>query len=437
MADTERSIVQEKNVRPYVSPQQKRQRRITIVIILAVAAIAVGGYFLLNPTEDIYVLKSFDSAVVVSGNLEKTEQASGSVVIVNQLEITSPEAGYVAALFVAEGDEVQEGQILARLDVPDLEESLGDLQASYETALLNLKKANEQNRISNARAGRNIEDLRGKIADARADREKTAELVRIGSAPQSDLVKAEDELASLENQLEEAELQLSEDITLQELDAEIRQADLERDRKEINRLQARIEEASIASPMDGEVLELSSRLEVTGTSIAKGQALFIIADPSSAVVDLELLEQYADVVQVDSRVDLTVSNESMLGEVQQVGKVAQVSSDGLGATVSLRIKPIDPPSPLLSGATAVGTFILGTKENALLLPRGPYLTTGNQRYVYLIEGEIARKTSVTFGTIEGNSIEVVNGLDAGDQIITGGYQNFIEYSVVKLPKGEE
>ncbi len=437
MADSERSIVREKNVRPYVSPQQKKQRRITIGIILILAGVAAGAYFFLNPTEETYTLKTYDSAAVTTGSLEETEQASGSVTIINQIEVLSPEEGTVAALYVREGEAVNAGEIVAKIDVPDLEESLDDMLADYETAQLNLKKVKEQNRITNARARRNIENLRKSIGEAETERAKTAKLVNIGSAPQSDLDKAEDNVAELTSQLEEAEIQLEEDITLQNLDIEIREADLERSRKEIDRLEKRIAAASIASPMRGEILELSSKLEVQGTIISKNETLMIVADPESAVVDLELLEQYADVVQVGSPVDLTISDESMVGEVEQIGKVAQASNDGLGATVSVRVKPVDSPSQLLSGATAVGTFVLGVNENTLLLPRGPYLTTGNQRYVYRIDGSTAHKISVTFGTVEGNTIQVLAGLEEGDVIITSGYQNYIEYPTIKLEKGEK
>jgi hypothetical protein len=43
---------------------------------------------------------------------------------------------------------------------------------------------------------------------------------------------------------------------------------------------------------------------------------------------------------------------------------------------------------------------------------------------------------VTFGTIEGQLVQVLSGVEAGDEVIISGYQNYIEYETVKLEGGE-
>jgi multidrug efflux pump subunit AcrA (membrane-fusion protein) len=52
--------------------------------------------------------------------------------------------------------------------------------------------------------------------------------------------------------------------------------------------------------------------------------------------------------------------------------------------------------------------------------------------VYKIEGKKAKKTAVEFGEIQGNQVEVVKGLAAGDRIIVSSYSEFIDESVVEL-----
>ena len=437
MSDPSRKIVQDRNVRPFVSPQQKKQRRITIVVVLVVAAIGVGAYFLLAPREDSYTLKSYETAVVTAGKLERTTQASGAVTIPSKMEIRSPEAGYAAEIYVSEGDIVTTGQLLARIDVPDLEENYLDLIEDYEKSVLSNMRSVQQNAITNARKQRSLADTESAIAEAEEEKAKFERLVAVNSARQSDLDSAEDKLDDLIHQYDEAALQLAEDILLQDLDQELKLADLDQTKTQIDRLQEQIDSATITSPMDGEVQNVAAALSVPGTAISANQSIIIIADPGSAVADLELLEQYSSAVTAGDIVQLTISNQKMNGEVTQVGRIASASSDGLGATVALRIQPIDPPVALLEGSTAVGTVILGVAENTLMLPRGPYLTTGGQRYVYRLDSsDSAVRVEVTFGQVEGNIIEVISGLAAGDEIILSGYQNFIEYQSVKLDKGE-
>ena len=143
-----------------------------------------------------------------------------------------------------------------------------------------------------------------------------------------------------------------------------------------------------------------------------------------------MLEQYAGALRIGQPVELGIGSVGVTGAVAAVGRVAQQSPDGLGATVLVRVQPAPDSGPLLSGATAVGVMEVGVTEGALLLPRGPYLTTGSQRYLYRIEGDRAVKVAVTFGQVEGNLVEVLTGVEAGDPVIVSGYQNFIEHDTV-------
>ena len=54
---------------------------------------------------------------------------------------------------------------------------------------------------------------------------------------------------------------------------------------------------SITAPIDGEVLEITAELGIPGSRITSSQTLFTVADPGSAIVELEVLEQYAGALQ--------------------------------------------------------------------------------------------------------------------------------------------
>ena len=129
---------------------------------------------------------------------------------------------------------------------------------------------------------------------------------------------------------------------------------------------------------------------------------------------------------------LTVGARALAGAVIAIGSVARQSADGLGATVLVRVRPDPEAGKLLPGASAVGVLEIGVKDAALVLPRGPFLTTGSQRYLYRIEGDRAVRVAATFGLTEGNQVEVVSGVAEGDRMIVSGYQNFIEHETVSL-----
>ncbi len=436
MAAEARKIIREESVRPYTSPQQNRQRAIALVVILIIAALGAGAYFLFMPQKEIYRLRTYQTAQVRLTDLVQTTQASGTVEIPVQMVLPSPEAGYAARLLVSVGDEVSEGQLLAEIMVPDLDDQLDDLLADLADAGRSYQRFLIQNSFAIAQAERDIASLQQDLKKAELERDRVAALMKVGGASQSELDKAEEDLAGAQENIAERKLSLQQDQALHEIDRAVKKADIARLDTKIRRLRERIAATSISSPIDGEVLEYEPALTVPGSRISANSELFTIADPSSAIVGLEVLEQYSALLTEGQRVELTVGGLKLPGIITSIGRVAQMSSDGLGATVAVKVKPEVTNESLLLGSTAVGVFTLGIKPNTLLLPRGPYLTTGSQRYLYRVEGDTARRIDVTFGEIQGNDVEILRGVEPGDLIITSGYQNYIEYDEVKLERGE-
>ena len=257
-------------------------------------------------------------------------------------------------------------------------------------------------------------------------------MVNINAARQSDLDALQEELDSANTKLADALRALSQLHGLHEIDLKTSQANIAQTQTQLQRALQEKEAANIKSPMDGEVLELADALNVPGSTIEKGQELLTIVDPNSSLFDLEISEEYANEIAIGEKLPVTVGSYVYTGEITFIGKVAQASSDGLGATIQVLVKPEANQADLLLGSTAIGVFTLGVEEDALILPRGAYLTTGSQKYIYVVDGNSARKVNVSYGEIEGNSVQITSGLRAGDRVITSGYQNYISETTIKL-----
>jgi HlyD family secretion protein len=432
MASLHESIVRGDKIKTFRSPNQKRQRRIAVIIVAVVLVLAAGGYFLLVPREEVYRLSDYDTEVVRSGDLAQVIQASGTVTIPVTLSVLSPEEGYATVVMVEEGDVVTKDQVLARLDVPDLEDELEDLQADLLVKEQDLTTSTEKDRFALQKLRQSLKYVEEDTLEVQEDVARMEQLVAINASRQSELETAEDQLQALQRQKEELELDIEEKQVLSVLSQEGQSASIELDHKAVQRLERRIAEASIASPMDGEVLEIADDLTVPGSLIVESEALFSIADRSSAIVELEVSETYSGVLETGQTVQLTVGSQQFNGTIISVGKVAVASSDGIGSTVTVKVQPECSPESLVPGATVVGELQVGRQEDVLYLPRGPYLTTGSQKYLYVVEGDTATKREVSFGTVQGNEIVILRGVKDGEEVIVSGYQNYIEYKEIKL-----
>ena len=403
--------------------------------VAVVAVLGATAYLLLIPREQVYTVSSYDTAIVRRGDIVARTQASGTVVIPEQRTVTAPDVGggegYTAELFVAIGDVVNRGEELARIEVPELEEDLAETEADLEDAVLQLELLRQQNAFAIARAEREISRAEADVGDGEAEVNRLEQLVEVNASRRSELDAARKQLDDLVENLQEQRITLEETRVLNGLEEQSRQATIARYRRQIGRLEADLSAATIRSPLDGEVLEVADALALTGSPITTGESLFTVADRSSALVELEVPEQYSGVLDPGQTVALSVGGVSLSGAIETVGRVATMSSDGLGATVLVTVVP-ESGADLLPGSSAVAELIVGVDEDVLKLPRGPYLTTGSRRYLYVVDGERAVRTPVTFGGVQAGEVEVGGGGGAGATVIISGYQNYIEYEIVSL-----
>jgi HlyD family secretion protein len=428
--ESARKIVNIVDAKPLAKKGGWKKAAAAIGVVAVAAALAVLGFSFLGRKERPLV-KSYDTATVQAVDLSSASDASGTVVVPVQITVSSPQQGYADALLVAEGDSVAKGQILARLSVPDLEQEREDLKASIAVARLGADDARVDYDYQIQTLETSIARLDGQIAEAEAEAATEKALAALKSSRQSDYEAAVSALETLREKREDAAAQLElqkkkKDVGLRKQAATIAQLEVA-----LERVVESIAAASIKSPISGEVLSVNSKLSVSGSLIDKYAELMTVADRAETYIDLSVPEQYASSLTVGGILTATVGTTTLTAKIAQVGKTASLASDGLTAMVTVRVKP-ESGGALTPGAAAVASIPLGTKQGALTLPRGAYLTTGSQKWVYRIEGSTAVKTAVEFGEMQGNKVEIKKGLAEGDRIISSGYQEFIDYDAVEL-----
>ena len=75
-------------------------------------------------------------------------------------------------------------------------------------------------------------------------------------------------------------------------------------------------------------------------------------------------------------------------------------------------------------------------SGALTLPAGPYLASGKHSYVYVVREDRAYRTKVAFGPEAKSTVVIVEGLSAGEAVITSDYSSFIGRKIIAVnPKG--
>ncbi len=416
-------------------PKGEKRRRgwpLVLFVVGTLALLVVVPFLVLRPREDVYLLRSFETATVETGTLLEFERGSGTLIPRLKRSLLAPGEGVVAEWGVAEGDEVREGDVLGTLHSPELqaevstqEQALGDAERAVETLAL-------EGDVAAREAEGVLLGLQGALTEATRARATAERLFDIGAASQAELETTQAAETAARQAVQNAEANTLSGGETRRLARSGSEEAVERAERALADARERAASLELRAPITGQVLELKVAV---GDSVEDGALLVTLASPNDLRVEATLDEAAARAVGVGQEANITVADQTFKGSVTQVAVQAQAAEGG-GATVPVVLN-FDAVRPgLRIGASAGVEIVVGRRKGAYL-PRGPYLTTGGERLAYVVSGDEALRQTVVFGLIDGDRVEVSDGLTAGQRVVTSSYEAFKDREAVRLaPEGE-
>ena len=414
----------------------RRQARIALFVVLVIAVVLVGGYFLFIPREDTQTVSDYSISTVTVATLQDTVELSGMVSARAEATVTAPESGTMGLLVVSEGDWVTDGQLVAILETEDLKDQLDSKQLQLQREQRDFDRFLLQHEYDLRAFDRKRENLVEALAEAQDELADTKELYDLGSASLSELEDWQDNADAAQDAVDDHDAEVEEALAIHGLTRSNYEDDLLTIREDIADLDERITDARVTSPMTGRVISIADAATTSGERIQQYQTLMEIADSRNPLIQSEIEEQYVGLISVGQPVAVDVSGTRVAGAIERIGLTAQSSSDGGTPTVELDIAIDVGDAEIIPGTSTIVEVLIGEVVDAVVLPRGPYLTSGNRKYLYRIDGDIATRIEVTYGTITDNSVQILTGVEPGDQIITSSYTNFIDYQTVQTGDSE-
>lgn len=197
---------------------------------------------------------------------------------------------------------------------------------------------------------------------------------------------------------------------------------------QIQVLNKQIADNQIKAPISGQVV---TKLKEAGEYVAIGTSLGHIVDMSSLKVDVLVNE--ADVYSLKTGQEVKVTTEIYPGTVFR-GHINFISDKG-DATHNYQVEITLQNSsthPLKAGTFAYVNFERKSSAAAILIPRSCLLEGMQTPKVYVVENGKAVTKNIVTGGETGDMIEVRDGLNIGDQVITSGQINLKEGTLVKV-----
>lgn len=416
----------------------RRQATIAVFVIVIIGGVMAAGYFLFLPRDAPQTVGDYTVASVMVETLLDTVELSGTVTARSTATVSAPESGFMDRLFAAEGDWVNAGALVARVDARALADELESLELSLDKSLRELDRFVLQHEYGLRALSRQRSTLEDALADAEDDLAETSELFEIGSATRTQVEDAEDALAAARDALDDHEATLEETIALHELTLANNEDDISAMRLEIADLEERIADTAITAPISGRVVAIADSATIDGELLQQYETILQIADTRDPLVESVIEEQYVGLISTGQPVAVEVGGTRYEGSIERIGQIASTTSDGGTPTVEIdiAIAANEQGTEILPGTSAIVEVLIGRIDDALVLPRGPYLTSGNRRYLFRVDGLTAHRIEVEYGAVTDERVQIVSGVTAGDRIITSSYQSYVDQRTVRLEEEE-
>lgn len=357
-------------------------------------------------------------STVKQGAFKDALSLRGQVVPKTSIYLDTIAGGQVEERLVEQGEYVEKGQPLVRLSNTNLQLDVMSREAQVTEQLNFLRNTQMMMETSRLNLRRDLLEIELKITHLTRRLKQTKPLVKSG-------VLAQDQLAELEEDLNYYQARKKLTLERQKQENSIREVQVAQLSDSAKMLEKNLQFARrnldnllIKAPVSGYLSELDVEI---GESKNSGARLGQIDIPNEYKLVVRMDEFYLNQVQRDMAVMIELESGTVNAKVSKIDSRVQQSQFQVEVDLPSNTKSIKRGQSI-----DIELMLGGDNNNALLLKRGAFFTNSGGNWVYVIEqgGDKAVRRDIRLGKKNQHYFEVLEGLNAGDQVITSSYSNF-------------
>lgn len=346
-------------------------------------------------------------AAVTKKEIQPSILASGNFVFRQQVQLSSEVIGKVSEVLVKEGDKIQQGQVLLRLDPTLIKAEVTQQRAIVRSAQVNIERA----------------QLNVDRQQVNVDRSR-----RLAEAKFIDTSKYED--AAHQFNVAKVDLHAARE-SMQQASAALDQA------------LKRLDKTEVKSPISGTVTAVQIKIGETAVASATGMAgssLMTIADVGSIMAEVNVDEADVAKVMVGQKVKVypaAFDDQPVAGIVEEVSMAPKVAIAGAsqGKSYVVKLSLAETMLGIRTGMTCRVEIITGGGSPKPVLPIQAILTGDSMKLdkdvkesketikgagvVFIMKDGVARKKEVKVGIADDNNQEILSGVAEGDTVVVG------------------
>jgi len=336
--------------------------------------------------------QNVQTGVVATGKISDTVALTGSLKSKEQVDVTPKIAGRLVQLTVDTGQPVQRGALIGVIEDDELAQQV------------------ERSKAAIAVVDASIAQREAELSNAKVELERKRKLVEEGLLSRLELDTLETRQRVSQSQLELAR-------------AQRRQSEAEQ-----RELTIRLAQMRIYAPLSGVV---AKRHVTTGALVNASTPIVTIVSVSPMVLLANVAE--TEIARIKRGASVSITIDSLPGQDFN-GRIMRIAPllDPQTRNGQVEIEIPNRGGMLKGEMFARAELELGNQRETVLLPRDALVYRGEQPGVYTIEAEKAKFRTVETGLTQADKVEVLNGVKAGEVVITQGSNLLKEGDRVKV-----
>ena len=403
--------------------QRKEQRKQFIRIGTAVGGFIVLIVVVISMLQTSLKRKDLNISTVDKGVIEVSVSASGKVIPAFEEIINSPINSRIVEVYKRGGDSVDVGTPILKLDLQSAETEYNKQLDEEQMKSLQL----EQQRVTNHKLSEMEMNL--KVSRMELDRkavelrnERYLDSLGAGTTDKVRQVELDYNVSILK--LKEDEQKYKNEQALAEADLKVKELELNIFRKSLAETRRTLEDAQIRSPRKAILTYVNNEI---GSQIGQGAKVAIVSDLSHFKIEGEIADTYGDRIAAGSKAVIKIGSEKLDGTVSDV---TPLSKNGvISFTVQLEE---DNHKRLRSGLKTDVYVMNAVKDDVLRIANSSYYVGKGEYELFVVNGNQLLKRKVQLGDSNFEYVEVVSGLQEGDQVIVSDMNAYKDKNKLKI-----
>ena len=405
------------------------KRLLTIGGIVALVSLIGASYYFTSGKSKLSVdLDRLTISEVKKGPFQENIPVNGVVMPITTIYLDATEGGRVEERYVEDGAIMKKGQPVLRLSNTDLLMTMMTQQNTVYNTLTQMQ-------ISHSSALQNTVSKQTQMADVESLFKEAERVYTLDKKLYAEKVIGLQEYKQAENNYN---YYLSKKALTQQIlqqDSVSRASQEAQDKRSyqgsqeaLEIMKQRVGELIVKAPVDGQLTSLDAEI---GQSKTKGQRLGQVDVLSGFKVRVDIDEHYI------SRIYNGLTGTFSFAESSYKLKIVKVFTQVTGAKFQVDMEFVGSvPKGIRRGQTLQILLSLSDERQALLVPRGGFFqqTGGNWIFKVSDDGKTAYRTDITLGNQNIDYYEVMQGLKAGDKVVTSSYETYGNMQVLVLKK---